>query len=90
MYRYWTLALCLFGLAALATETPAATRSIGFRNDGTGIFPADCAPPATFDGVKGLDYLVGSGLNRATQSMSPLTGADAQPQGRSDQCSHRA
>jgi hypothetical protein len=26
---------------------------IGFRGDGTGIFPADCTPPTEFDGVKG-------------------------------------
>lgn len=39
-------------LTAGAAE-PAATRSIGFRNDGTGVFPDDCRPPTTFDAVKG-------------------------------------
>ena len=28
-------------------------RTIGFRGDGTGVFPADCKPPTEFDGITG-------------------------------------
>jgi hypothetical protein len=44
-------------LGAAGTATAGSSRSIGFRGDNTGIFPADCKPPAEFDGVKGKNLV---------------------------------
>ena len=37
----------------LVTTLSAQDVMIGFRHDGTGIFPPDCRPPAEFDGIAG-------------------------------------
>jgi hypothetical protein len=48
--------VCLAALASAASRVPAEVKPsamIGFRHDGTGIFPEDCRPPTEFDGVAG-------------------------------------
>ena len=44
----------IFSMSLLAADAP---RSIGFRGDGTGHFPADAKPPTEFDGVTGKNLV---------------------------------
>ena len=47
----WTILVCAF------TSSAEPVRSIGFRNDGTGVFPDDCRPPTVFDGIRGRNLV---------------------------------
>lgn len=50
------LAVAFLAVSSLPAAEPRAPM-IGFRLDGTGIFPADCKPPTDFDGVKGVNLV---------------------------------
>jgi outer membrane protein assembly factor BamB len=47
------LALALLLALSAAAVLAAPARMIGWRGDGTGVFPDDCRPPASFSAVKG-------------------------------------
>ena len=53
--RWATWIAILIVPASLMAGEPS--KMIGFRGDGTGVFPEDCRPPTEFDGVTGKNLV---------------------------------
>ena len=57
--RVFAVCVLLASSCAVCAETVgrAVPLGIGFRGDGSGIFPGDCNPPSEFDGVAGKNLI---------------------------------
>ena len=79
--KTWTLVAFM----ALAAILPAAavgvadplSGGIGFRHDGSGIFPSDCRPPTKFDGITGENLVWKVPLPNHSNSSPIVVGAKA-------------